>query len=797
MPPYQPAAHPDSTRAKTRRSLETFGSWALIITIVAAVFVFIPSLSIPFTTTKSYVLAAGALISLALYILARLSRGNVILPPLALVGALWLPVVAYALSAAFSGISFANAFWGTVLETDTLGFMLVAAVLGTLASLMLRRPEHYRSFLTVGAWAFGILVALQLLVVIVGQFAPNTVSPSFSIVGSVNDLAFLLGLGVVAILVTLREVELSERARRSLSIIGIGAVILLAIANVSLIWILLALVSLGFFVESVMRRRGQGVDADLDDVEVVEEGPTAGDEGNRSLVLPLVVLALSLFFILGGTLGGALANALHVNEINVRPSWQSTFSVASKAISSAPIFGTGPRTFGEQWLKYRDTSLNSTVFWNIDFSSGIGFIPTSFVTTGIVGIIAWVAFLALFIFFGVRMLILRAPREPFSRFVAMLSFLASLYLFTIAIFDLPSSIVLALAFVFAGIFISTMRFSAQGSQWGIIFARSPRIGFVIVFSLTILLLASVVAAYSLVGRYVAAVELTSAGAAISAGDLARAERATQNSVSFAPSAAAYQLEASIARARLNEVAASTTMPAAAAQKAFQDALSTGINAALTATSLAPGDYQNWLALGSLYAQAVPLNVSGAYDSAKTAYDKAKALNPTNPQIPYILAQLDIANKDTKAAQEDLKEAITLKQDYTAAIFLLSQLEVQDGNVKDALNSALAAAYFQPNDPNILFQVGILYAAQNDFKNAAAALSAAVDANPQFANARYFLAAVFEKLGDSQSALSEMQAIANMSEENAKAVAAQLADLTAGKNPFPANLLSVSPTPVKQ
>jgi tetratricopeptide (TPR) repeat protein len=239
------------------------------------------------------------------------------------------------------------------------------------------------------------------------------------------------------------------------------------------------------------------------------------------------------------------------------------------------------------------------------------------------------------------------------------------------------------------------------------------------------------------------------------------------------------------------------MPATAAQQAFQTALSSGINAALTATRLTPSDYQNWLVLGNLYAQAVPLGVAGAYDSAKTAYDKAQTLNPTNPQIPYILAQLDIANKNNKGAEDNLKAAIGLKQDYTAAIFLLSQLEVQDGNVKDALASALAAAYFQPNDPNILFQVGILYAAQNDFANAALALKAAVDANPQFANARYFLSAVYAKQGDMTNALAQMQAIAAMSSDNATAVATQLAALQAGRNPFPANLLSVTPTPVKQ
>ncbi len=791
MPPQQ------SMVAPRRRSLETISIWALLATLVVAVFIFIPSSTVPFTTTKTFLLAAGALITLALYILARLGRGNIIFPPLMLVGALWLPVIAYALSATFSGISFSNALWGTALEPDTLGFILIATCLGTSSALMLRRSEHYRSFLRAGFFTFGAIAIVEAFVVIVGQFAPNTISPAFSILGSFEDLAFLLGLGVISVLITFRFLDLSQRARQVLSVVGVVALFLLAIANSSLVWILVALVSLGLFVEAVMQRGSRNTDADLDDVTVMDETPLEADRNSHSLVMPLFVLAISLFFLIGGTLGSALANALNVNVLTVRPSWQSTLAVGQQTYVTSPVFGTGPGSFGSEWLKYRDASLNSTVFWNVDFSSGIGFIPTSFVTTGILGALAWIGLLLLLIVFGLRMLIQRAPQNAFIRYVAIFSFIASLYLFTIAIFGLPNTVILALTFVFAGLFVSTTRFASESEQWGIIFSHSPRIGFVIVFSLTILLLAAVVAAYSLVGRYIATTELVNANTAFSAGNLESADASAQNSISFAPSASAYQIQAGIAGARLDRIIASTTMPTALAQQAFQTALSGGINAALTATRLTPSNYQNWLVLGNLYAKAVPLSVSGAYDSAKTAYEKAQALNPTNPQIPYILAQLNIANRNIKAAKENLKTAITLKQDYTTAIFLLSQLEVQDGNVKDALTSALAAAYFSPNDPNILFQVGILSAAENDLPSAVNALSAAVAANPQFANARYFLSAVYAKQGDMKNALAQMQAIAALSSDNATAVETQLKALEVGKNPFPANLLSVSPASVTQ
>jgi tetratricopeptide (TPR) repeat protein len=448
-------------------------------------------------------------------------------------------------------------------------------------------------------------------------------------------------------------------------------------------------------------------------------------------------------------------------------------------------------------LKYRDVTLNTTPFWQIDFSSGIGFIPTSFVTTGVLGMLAWLGFFGLFLVLGLRSIILRAPKDEFVRYVSVVSFLGAIYLFTVAIFDLPNTVLLALAFILAGLFVSTTRYSGEGKQWGIVFSRSPRLGFVIVFALTILLLSSVVAAYTLVGRYVAVQVLADANVAFSNGNLDQADAKALNAITFAPNAAApYKVQSGIATVRIAQLAASSTIPAATAQKEFQDDLSKGIQAALTATRLDPNDYQNWLALGNLYAQAVPIGVNGSYEYAATAYKRAAALNPTNPQIPYILAQLDISHKDIKAAEADLKQAVTLKPDYVNAYLILSQLEVQDNNVKDALASTVAAANLTPNDPNILFQVGLLSAASDNYPQAIQAFAGAVSARPDFANAHYFLAVALAHEGDLQDALKQIQAVSDQSPENAKAVATQLAALQAGKNPFPANLLTVaSSTPV--
>ena len=83
---------------------------------------------------------------------------------------------------------------------------------------------------------------------------------------STNDLAFLLGLGVIGILFALEKLNCPDAHIAHLSQAVSGAVVFLAIYNVSLVWILVALVSLGLFVESIMQRSSQGRDADFDDV---------------------------------------------------------------------------------------------------------------------------------------------------------------------------------------------------------------------------------------------------------------------------------------------------------------------------------------------------------------------------------------------------------------------------------------------------------------------------------------------------------------------------------------------------
>ncbi len=776
-------------------SFESASFWSLITTIVLAVIVFIPLSAVPFLYTKVSLLAFGVIVTFIFYVLARLTRGNIVTPPLSLLGAIWLVPLAYGISTIFSSTTTTLSVFGNSFETDTLAFMVVVGVVGTLSALIVRNIKQYKSVLKLGSWLIGFVLIAQIAILVLG-FTFKWINPSMSIVGSFVDFATLSGLGVIMALLALRFMDLSSKAKLLLSTMIVAGLFFIMLANIQIVWVLVGLVAFGIFVESVMRRVvgtsfEESLNIETDDDEysslVSEESlEIESDTNQKSIGMPLFVLAVSIFFIIGGSaVAGIFDNALHVNVISVRPSWQSTIMVGQNTYQNNAVFGSGPNTFRQQWLSFRDPSINTTPFWNTDFTTGVGIVPTSFITTGIVGMVAWVIFIGLLLFLGLRALIMREVSNPEVRAVAIVTFVGALYLVLQLIFSVPGAVIVALTFVLIGIFASMLRFFEPRTQWGIAFAQSPRVGFVVVFMLTLLLLASVGGAYVVVERYVAQVDLVRAENAISAGDIDTAISAASQSLLFVKSDKAYRVEAVIGMTRISKMLNSKkTKSTSVTRQQLQSLISQSVAMATKATNLNPNNYQNWYALGSVYKMIVPLNVPDAYTKAQEAYKQAEKLNPTNAVIILTRAQLATMNKSYSDAETLLHKAISLKPDYTQAIFLLSQIDVQLGKAKEALKEAENALYFVPNNPTVLFQVGVLREETGDFKGAVSALSQAVAVRPKYANARYFLAIAYANQNKYSKAITQLEIIAKSSKANAKAVAGDITTLKEGKNPFP-------------
>lgn len=775
------------------------GSFATALTLILAagipLLLVIPGDIVPAAFTKGVAATLLVTIAFIIFVLSRLYRGSLFLPPLTIVLTGILPLLAALASLAFSGISGTKAFWGDFGEADTVGFLVVATALFLTTALALRTE---RSFMRVGAgflFLYAAFVVLQVVTTAYAMIAPNE---SFATpLLRVGDLGLLAGLATVLFIATLYRFSLPQPyAGMVYTLLGFSLAFLF-MANGALAWILTGAGALLLFLHAVTRRGKVLPEEDEPaPAQAAPEAPAGVLNVSRGVTLSLVVLALAIVGLFGRTtVGGALAETFALSQAELRPSWSATISAGGSAYAENALFGSGPRGFKEAWLSGRPSEFLETPFWNVDFSQGVGYVPTMFVETGLLGAIAWTLFLLALLGLGLKALVSMRETRAHAFFALVASFIAALYLFAAAVVSVPSPWMILLAFFAAGLLGSALRF-ATGSEGRIVFARSPRLGFVMVFLLTIALIGSVSHGYFVLSRYAAERAFGEAAVAYqTTADVAQAAAPLDRALSLFPNDRYQRAKVLMAGDALDRVFADQGISQEDARTKLETLIPFGVEAGRAAVAADPSEYENYLSLASVYARLVPLKIQGAYENAEASYLEAEKLAPNSPRLAFLRAQLALAAGDLEKARAALTDAIARKANYTDAVFLRSQLEVSAGNLPAALADAEATLVLAPGTPAVLFQVGLLRSASGDTTGARTALEEAVLRDPGFANARYVLAIIAASASEYPRAIAELEAIAALSEENRALVAPALADLAEGRNPFPENALELPKAPL--
>ncbi len=772
-----------------QKQLENILLYTFLTTIFLGVVTFIPSSSVPFLYTKVSLFAFGGAVVFVVYAIIHLLRGSITLPRLLTVGILWLVPIAYVLSALFSNTSASVTVFGNVLESDTLIFILLAAFFGTLGAILIRNVKQYKLLYRAGIVLAGAIVVFQIILLIISVFTKTYINSNVSVVGSFYDIGILSGFAVIAILFMYRFMDTTLRTKKILRVVLLIMLFFIAISNSTTTWFLVAIIATGLLIERIVQRKSfeeNKKDKIVNDIfsmpiEEVKKNVTSNSKKAR-LIAPTIVLVTSLVFVVGGS--SIISGVWSVNS--VRPSFQSTMSVGSQVYSQSYLFGSGPNTFGQDWLNFRDSRLNTTQFWNTDFVNGVGFIPTSFVTTGIIGIIAWISFLAFFVFFGIRALIFRRTNDEEINTIALVIFIGAIYFLTEFIFVVPGPAVIIFGFVIVGVFMSVLKYFEPQKEKVILFSRDTRNGLIAMIIIIATIIISIRIAYFVVENYIARVEMLQAQNALRVGDLQNADISINRSLSIAQTDSAYRTKVAIGIAYIQKIEKDTKNPTKETRNKLQTALTQTIAAGNAAIQFNPNSYDNWYALGDVYKSVVSVGAPGAYKAAVGSYKKAQKLNPTSPIMPFALAQVSVSNKLYKKAEDFLNDAISLKKDYAPAFLLYSQVEAQLGKTKNALQAAESAVSFAPNNPVVLFQVGVLKQNLGDFIGAIESLSKSVNISPKYANARYFLAIAYAHNKEYKKALTQLKSIASMSSSNAKSVEEYISVLKNGKNPFATN-----------
>lgn len=774
---------PSSKNVSENRAEKT-SFWVLLLGLFLSPVFFIPSAIVPLQSAKAYLVFLVVIVAAAAWIVARLKDGKLIIPR-SWIYLFFLAIPFWFLITALFSPNQSLSLVGEAYEVGTFAFITAIFVLGYLVSVLFRNTRQsayaylafFASFIVVALFQFIHLFAPQAL-----SFGVFT-SAAASMLGNWNDLGIYFGSVALFAFITLELLALEAKYKYLFTVIMVVALFLLTIVNFSVVWYVLAASAVIFFVYNFSFKK-----VPYDSRGGMEEL----SHGRRLPWASLVIFIVSIIFILvQGNVYTTLANVpslnflghLSVPSTEVRPSLQGTVTVAAATLHTSPILGTGPNRFSSAWLLARPVSVNATPFWSVIFSYGVGLIPTFFITTGPIGFLLWIGFFAVFLWLGFRSLFAR-KENVFAEYVTVSSFIIALYFWIFTVMDVPSAALLVLTLFFTGIFLGSITGTPLVRMWEFNFTKSPKVSFISVLVFVVLLLTGLVSIYNITRRFVSTVYFNAAIADASVnGDIVAAHDNLIRAIQFNADPLYYRSLAQLDLTNMQQILSTTTQAQSALANQFQAYLTEAQAAAIAARTADPTDYQNWLVLGQIAGSVASFDTStSTYETARSYYEQAHQLDPTDPSVFLSLAQLDVAHGAIATATADINQALILKNDYTNAIFLLAQIQASQGNITSAIKSLQAAIASSPQNAGLRFNLGLLYYDTKNWSNAAAMFQQAIILLPQYANAEYFLGLSEANLGNTTAALTEFENLA-VSNPNDPTISAIIANLKAGHSPL--------------
>ncbi|HAE36712.1 MAG: hypothetical protein UR85_C0013G0009 [Candidatus Nomurabacteria bacterium GW2011_GWF2_35_66] len=729
----------------------------LLATLFLSLFFFIPYVPVTLEASKGFLLSVGTTLSVFFWLISRLGEGKFVFPKDRLIlfaGA--IPLV-FLISSLFSSSLYVSLF-GSGFEMGTFGSMLILFVLFFLSSMYFQTEKRLWYFF--GALFLGALIlsVFELLNIFIGfgRFFPGLLQgvSSGNLVGSWNNFALLFGLIILLSLFTLEFLKTRGFFLFTQYFLLVTGLFFLVVINVPLVWLLVGAFSMVMFVYSVSIQHAG--------IKIVH----GGGEKKRFPFASLVVVFISLSFLIGSnSLGGLISKYINLSNPEVRPSIVTTSQIAWKAIKHNPLLGTGPNTFVIDWALWQPKEIAQTVFWNSDFNEGFSTLSTFAVTTGILGLLAWIMFFIILVIRGIQSLRV-ALKDPLSNYFILTTFMIALYSWITIIIYTPNIIMMMLAFSSSGILIGILVYRQVIGIKEYSFLNDPRNSFFAILSLMVFMIATLSVTYLYIEKFTSVIYFSKGLKTDNTIEsLANSEKMLINAISLDKNDIYYRTLSQIYIAEIGLLVGDEKISKDVLKSNLQQLINLAQNSATLAVGQNSKQYLNYVNLGNVYASLVPLAVDNSYESAVSSYDKARSLAPNNPSIILARAQLEVLKKNNDDARKFIQNALDLKLNYTDALFLLAQIEENEGNPSAAIKQAERAAQLTPNDPTIFFRLGLLRYNNSEYSAAVSSFEQAVMLDPSYLNARYFLGQAYQKVNRTGEALIQFKILSEVLPDN--------------------------------
>jgi tetratricopeptide (TPR) repeat protein len=710
--------------------LDKISFTSFLATIFLLPVFFIPFFSVSLHISKGFLLAIGMVLALLSFLVARIIDGQVSIPKNRIL--LWVFLIAAAsLIAGLFSSSRVVSMLGSTFEIGTFSMIAVLAVALTMSSIFSREKGKALMIIATMFASFALVAVFQTITLFVdwGRVVPADFFIQLTdgnLVGKLNDLGIFFSLMIILSFLFIDYLEV-DRPKKIALWIGVAiSVIYLTLINFKLLWVIFGIVSLKIFLRTIISRK----------------------ESQKFPLASFIVVIASILVLLGIS---SLLKVKTFANLEVRPSLQATWVVAQNTLAESPVIGSGLNRFDHSWFLFKPLAVNYSKFWNIPFSLGSGLIPTFLVTSGILGGLAWLAFLFYFIWVGIKLFF---GRESSFDPLLFIVYTGALYLWAMAFLYTPSIAVYSLAFILTGIFVGLYPNRKQSIKIDFVKA-DPRKGFLAISMIVILVLGTVTSGYLFTKKFSSIVFFERANRAFASDNLPEVERRAVRAIDLSASDHYFRFLSEIYFSKFNSIisAPSPTKENLTEANQFLDAAVTSAQKAILYNKT---NYLNWQTLAQLYQALVPIKVQGAYESSINAYREAFNLNPNNPELYLAVANLELARGNETGARLEAARALEQKFNYTEALTFLAEIELRGGNVAAAIGQMENAAKTDPNNPLIFFQLGLIKYQNLDYSGALPALERAVLLKDDYANARYFLALTYERLGMVNEALGQLR-----------------------------------------
>jgi tetratricopeptide (TPR) repeat protein len=605
-------------------------------------------------------------------------------------------------------------------------YFLLVNIIGKKEEILKIIKTFLYSYYVILIFSFAALFAVRLGII---NTDGRLVAYFNSITGTIEDLSIFIAVGTVLLSALLYNVpgrDLFFKTKRAIilaRIILIISFLFILTINFSPAWWCL------LFGEAIMlfigRCRPGVVGSNLSEVNNLRSI-------FKKYILPSCLIIVPLFFISLNFVSSAshtdarLAGRLQLD-------YKNTMSISLRAVKERPLFGFGPDSFNYIFSKFRSPALNNSDYWFLRFNKGCSYIAELPASVGLLGAAGYL-FLVISIFYYIS----RFAKNNLAHgndnivFMSLVSVLTAL--FAGQILFSANTVLLFLFWLFLGLLFACL--NIENDETGEIKIVKP-----IYFRLLVLLIFLAVAGWVLLAGYVVKYWL-----AENYSRQSNSVDALTKAASLNPNRNNYQIV--LAKYYLQTAMSEFNKSGQGNSADIQKNINNSIGWAKQAIATAPESVSSYETLGMIYSQIGPYSNS-SNSIAISAFEKALALEPTNPVLATQLGKTYLANNQADKAVSTLLSALQLKSDYTeAGLNLAKAYEAQN----DLNNALIILNKLSPDDQGVNFELGKIYYNQKKYDQAIGSFRKVVTVSPNNANALYSLALAYEKTGDNKSAV---------------------------------------------